>query len=506
MQKVFLAPIICLLFPFSTYSQSYNKTNANGKKEGAWYKTFPNSATKRYEGQFKNGVPYGEFTFYYSSGKVKSKSTYVNGGMNIHAKIYHENGNLMGKGKYVGENLKDSTWLMYNPAGNLNVTESFLNGKLNGPSIVHYPKGDTAEITYYKESKKNGKWIQFFTDGKKKVEGTYANGHLNGRVTHYHPDGYKLRSGFYKYGAKENVWVSFLQNGVISAKNHYRKNKLFKVEEMYETGELMAVTSISPKGKVLRTKEYHKNGKLKADGKYYKETSEPYLGVGEIPEEGKQRVALKDSTWVYYDTKGIKKKEENYKLGKLHGPKTSFYPNGNIEQKFMYSDGLAHGIYIKMHPGGNTEVAGKYILDKKEGSWFTYNTDSTLVASEVFFNNQLQGEKTLFFGSGKKSEIFNYVNGNKHGIWKQFFDEGGIKSEGAYYGNYLNGVVKHYYPNGKIKTKGNFEKRKKEGAWIEYNENGEETHKNYYKKGKKLQGQQLEQYLKEIKKEEKKSK
>ena len=111
-----------------------NTTDAAGKKQGAWKKLDENGLPL-YVGQFKDDKPYGMFTYFDGEGKKMTEMNFYKDGAIAYAKMYHVNGKLQAEGKYVGQK-KDSVWNFYNTEGVFLSTETFLNGKKEGKSIV----------------------------------------------------------------------------------------------------------------------------------------------------------------------------------------------------------------------------------------------------------------------------------------------------------------------------------------------------------------------------------
>ena len=55
-----------------------NFTDSLGRKQGYWKKY--SKDTLKYEGQFKDDIPVGEFKYYFFDGKVKAHTTYSDNG------------------------------------------------------------------------------------------------------------------------------------------------------------------------------------------------------------------------------------------------------------------------------------------------------------------------------------------------------------------------------------------------------------------------------------------
>ena len=100
-----------------------NRTDAQGRKQGAWSKTWE-SGQVRYQGQFKDGHPVGTFKHYDEEGHLTTIQRHAGDGHVSRAEHYHPNGTLMATGKYVDQ-LKDSTWSYYDEAGGLRKLEHF---------------------------------------------------------------------------------------------------------------------------------------------------------------------------------------------------------------------------------------------------------------------------------------------------------------------------------------------------------------------------------------------
>ena len=66
-----------------------------------------------------------------------------------------------------------------------------------------------------------------------------------------------------------------------------------------------------------------------------------------------------------------------------------------------------------------------------------------------------------------------YLNGEKNGKGKEYYDDGEVKFEGEYLNGNKNGKCKEYYNYGKIKFEGEYLNGKKNGKGKEYYDDGE---------------------------------
>ena len=160
--KLFITFLVGWIFIISAtgYSQSsYNKTDGQGLKQGKWIKMWNNGMVK-YKGQFQDNRPYGEFRYFYPSGKLKAVMTFSENGKKAHNISYHENGKKLAEGEYANRK-KEGVWRYYSDQdGKLVSEERYENGKLNGKVITYYPEtGKPFEIVEYKIGVKEGAWI-----------------------------------------------------------------------------------------------------------------------------------------------------------------------------------------------------------------------------------------------------------------------------------------------------------------------------------------------------------
>ena len=209
--------IFTLLFVCLTVSSmlAQNKKDSQGRKQGVWEKYYPDAKTLIYSGQFKDDIPYGEFKYYYPSGKIKSIVRHE-GAKRSYAWFYFENEELMSEGLF-RDMKKDSLWKNYNAQGFLLSTEVFKNNKLNGERRVFYIQDQVetgevkcASIEMYKDSTLEGPYSQYLSSGVKVQEGTYLK------------------------GAKHGVWKSFHPNGTLASTIKYRNGKAYGYSYAYD--------------------------------------------------------------------------------------------------------------------------------------------------------------------------------------------------------------------------------------------------------------------------------
>ena len=202
--------IICFLIAYcgvNTFSQgitdTINKIDKAGKKQGYWFKKYENGKFK-YQGFFENDKPKGEFKYYYEDGSIKAISIFKDKGLSSYTKTYFPNGKIMSEGFYKNEQ-KDSLWKYYNGFDVVIREEFYKNNQKHGEWKTYYPDGSLTDKITWKYGVKDGPWEQHYSGGVLKTQ--FKNNKLEGNYQVYYPDGKLKNQGRYKDNKKEGNWI-----------------------------------------------------------------------------------------------------------------------------------------------------------------------------------------------------------------------------------------------------------------------------------------------------------
>lgn len=216
--------ILTLLFQFSLFSifaQSVNQTDDRGRKQGKWLKTYK-SGSIRYEGQFRDDMPYGTFQYYYPTGEREAVNEFSEDGIIANSKVYYQNGNLLAEGKYINQK-KEGIWLYYSePDNKLLTRENYKAGKIHGERKSYYAEtGNILENFIYENGLKNGPYKKYFPDGNVMTEGSYLKGELQGEFVSFYPNGQVQVRGNYNNGRQIGNWEYFDESGQMLTKEDF---------------------------------------------------------------------------------------------------------------------------------------------------------------------------------------------------------------------------------------------------------------------------------------------
>ncbi len=226
---IFLIAILIATVSFAqvTKSDTLNKTDVKGKKQGYWKKY--SHDTLKYEGRFKDDMPTGEFKYYYNNGKLKAVSKFATGGKFCSTIMYYPSGKKEADGFFTNQK-KDSVWKYYTENDTVNAEEHYKNCLKNGDWKFFYSNGVLNEEVYWVNGVRNGLWKMYYSDGSLKSECKIINDKREGLFKFYFPSGKVLMSGLYKAGLKDGVWMHFTEEGLAKKKETYDKGILKKTE------------------------------------------------------------------------------------------------------------------------------------------------------------------------------------------------------------------------------------------------------------------------------------
>jgi uncharacterized protein len=161
--------------------------------------------------------------------------------------------------------------------------------------------------------------------------------------------------------------------------------------------------------------------------------------------EGKRTNFLLDSIWLFYDQAG----DTTEKINWLYGKKNGWY--------YKYKKDPSRGVYI-----WSKEL---FAADRKEGTAFIYFPDRKIQQTFIYNAGKKEGLSKEYDKDGNIITLLEYnndflvsrekinrtdKNGLKQGDWKEFYPNGGIKSEKTFKDDLINGYYKEYDTSGKL--------------------------------------------------------
>lgn len=327
-----LAALCALLVCGQISGQERNATDAQGRKQGAWVKTWPETGNLRYTGQFKDDKPLGRFQYYGKDGVLTTVMDFKPGGTNASSKHFHPNGEIMAKGNYIDQ-LKDSIWHYFDEQGGIRKVECFDMGRMHGEFITYYKDGNISDKRSFNNSLPVGEWTEFHPNGEKRAQGTYnTEGNADGPVFYWFDNGRPEIKGKFEDGKRQGGW------------KYYNKDGTLHMQVLYDQGE------------------------------YVKST--------------KENGVFKD----LYEDEQIKN-EVTWKNGKKEGRFVEYFNNGLWEERITEPDhqlGIEGGEKELVLSGQTVRMEGTFKNDQLHGVIKTYNDKGKLIKEENYIEGVLQ--------------------------------------------------------------------------------------------------------------------
>ena len=398
--------------------------------------------------------------------------------------------------------------------------------KLNGYQKFYYTTGVISSEGIMKNGNPDGYWKSYFENGKLKSEGNRKNFEIDSTWKFYNEEGKLILEVNYKYGKKNGIKTTYLDKETIKenfisdfkegyTRYYYPGGKL-KMEIPFIKGlEQGLAKEYSPEGNIITLIEYKKgfivdrikinrrdqnnlkqgrwyifydNGNVKVEGIYKDDKKEGYFKeyaengdlvsvwkyINDVKQEDAEEVTKVDVQNEYYPD-GKLKASGTYRNGIPEGIRREYSKEGEIERSFIYRNGYVIGEGIVKEDGA------------KEGHWKEYYNDGTLRSEGDYKEGKPVGEWKYFYPGGTEEQSGKYsITGKMTGKWKWFFENSQLMIEEEYINGLKDGMHTEYEENGKKIEEGEYLKGLEEGPWFtvsgDYFERG--TYRDGLKTGK----------------------
>lgn len=381
---------------------------------------------------YKVDLRNGSSKEYYANGTVESEGEYKNDAAFGPWKSYFDNGKVYREGLYKDKGLRNGIWNEYFRNGELSIKANYLNGKLNGLSSYYDTDGKLYAEKKFLENKLKAE--KFFNkDGSVLADFQIEN---DIEVTEYYPNGERSAKGMYYAGERTGDWKLYDENGSwLSAKAHYEYGDLNGTRtEYYENGE---------ENSELDFRNGNRNGYLKV-----------FYIDGTLQSEGWYVDGDKQGDWYDYNQRGLVQSHRYYINGNLYGFQEYYDEKGKKDEEMYFRN---NEIWNRTRFDSTGTVIYKYVSDNGNGVYdFKYANGQTLI-KQTYKGGILNGITERYLMNGTKTVETNFINGDQHGVRKEYFDEDGkLASEANYAYNDRNGITTVYWENGAKRSEEHF--------------------------------------------------
>ena len=170
-----------------------------------------------------------------------------------------------------------------------------------------------------------------------------------------------------------------------------------------------------------------------------------YYVTGIKRSEGRYTNSFLDSIWIFYDQAGDTTEKINFLLNKKNGWYYKYKKDRSnglyVWSKELFAGNIKESLAYIYYPDGKIQQTIAYSNGKKEGLSKEYDREGNIITLLEYNNDFLVTREKI-------NRTDN--NGLKQGEWKEFYSNGGIKSEKTYKDDLLHGYYKEYDNRGKL--------------------------------------------------------
>ncbi|HLP13640.1 MAG TPA: energy transducer TonB [Flavobacteriales bacterium] len=299
------------------------------------------------------------------------------------------------------------------------------------------------------------------------------------KITEYHFKKIKKSEGHLLNDQKEGTWVFWAIDGTIERIENYANGKPHGVFQYYD---VIPVTDVIPNKVIyknyLGAQEQGRHGPLQHELNYVNGLkhglSRTWLNGNLLTQCSYVRDTL-DGEYKEFrvgtdtDEKQVLRKLANYKMGIYHGKYMDLTQGEELKTEGIYLNGKKEGFWNEFHD--RTIFESNYRNNLLHGKQTAYSMEHKFLGFRTFQDGKFHGpfEEMLFDESRIPQKITgNYVNGEKEGVVKWYYDTILMIEYGVYNG-VNHGKMSYYYGNGKLMKQGNYMFGKIDSCWNYYN-------------------------------------
>lgn len=161
----------------------------------------------------------------------------------------------------------------------------------------------------------------------------------------------------------------------------------------------------------------------------------------------------------YYYEDGSLKSISNFLNGTHKVQSTLFHKNGKKSGEGLFIDQRRHGEWKYYSAAGKLIKLESYKNGEKHGEWKTYSAQTEiLLVDETFDNGLLHGVQKEYYITGDIKSITPYISGKRNGVGEYYSTENILSSRGMFHNDALIGTWDYFDAAGKVRKSIEYEK------------------------------------------------
>lgn len=377
----------------------------------------------------------------------------------------------------------------------------------------YYPNGKVSSEGMMKSGKPDGYWKAYYENGVLKSEGDRKDFKLSGPWKFYDEKGTLVNRYNYKSGKKDSVQVSYYETGVVKSEESDSMDVMHGVSKFYsEDGQLARQTTFVNGVETGLAKEFssgriitlttYRNGYItkeekinRVDRNGMKQGAWKELYENDaVKNDGFYRDGKRDGIFREFDRNGRVTKKEEYRndilvetvkeIQEKYDVKRDYYEDGKVKSIGTYKRGLPEGVFREYDAKGNLKDTAKIYSEgrllrqgklddqgKEQGLWREFYDDGKIKSEGHYKDGKREKKWNFYFNNGHVEQTGEYVNGKPSGEWIKYFSDGKLNRDEFYENGKENGIMTEYSRDSVIIARGNYVDGKKDGVW-NFNNNG----------------------------------
>ena len=136
----------------------------------------------------------------------------------------------------------------------------------------------------------------------------------------------------------------------------------------------------------------------------------------------------------------------------FHGPGRFFYPDGEIQGKIFFKNGILEGVLTEYFENGQLALLANYKNEREDGIFKTFYENGQLWEDNFYKEGELEGVQRSYFSNGKPESEVEFREGEPIGLAQTWYKNGHKESEVTYEAGEPHGTETIWYPSGQLWT------------------------------------------------------
>jgi len=347
-----------------------------------------------------------------------------------------------------------------------------------------YPNGNISSEGYIRNGKPDGYWKSYYVTGVLKSEGKRTSFLLDSIWVFYDQAGDTTEKISYLLGKRNGYYIKYRKDPLYGLYRYstelYAGDRKEGVERIYyPDGKIKLTIPFTEGKKEGLSREYDSEGKIITLMEYNNDFLISRERINHTDANG-----LRQGEWLEFYPDGSVKTEKNYRNDLLHGYYKEYDEKGRLLVTLLYDNGKVTGTEIDN--GGEIEIENRY----DEAGRLVYSgpfKDGVAVGIHREYDSEGRVRNAHIYNDNGVliSEGIIDDEGNRNGVWKDYYADGNVSAEGNYSDNRRTGTWKFYNESGKLVQVGSYSNGRIDGTWRWYYPEGELLREEDYYQGRR---------------------